>query len=376
MKKSNDHLPFINVRDFGATGDGQTDDAPAIQAAIDSTRRGDWLIIPAGEYALSKRLVVSTQDLVFRGQGTLVPHGEMSDYLIEFRKGPRESVDFVRDTIGLRLVVECLRLNAMGQAKGVFFNGLYHCGISNVSIMRTQGTAARFHDVRESDFYQMNINHSESCDEPLINLAYTHGNEPCPFGGGWQWLDNKVVDGQNNIRFFGLNLVHVTAINYIDIGGDTPKSPNIAAWPARAIHFSGCQIHLSSAHWLKEAWANPDESGLRTLDWDTENMHLAERQTLVRIRNAFSVTFSQCNFPNNSRPQDTCIQLGDETGEAVDVAFIGCRMPHRPTMRADNCRRVQVYGTILGTNVHGSDAGQLPLDQLIVGPCAGEVKVL
>lgn len=369
-------LPYIDVRDFGAVGDGRTDDAAAIQSAIDSTQRGDWLIIPAGEYALSKRLVVSTPDMIFRGQGTLVPHGDMSDYLVEFRKGPRESVDFERDSIGLRLVVECLRLNAMGQAKGIFFNGLFHCGISNVSIMRTHGTAARFHDVRESDFYQMNINHSCSYDEPLIDIAYTHGKEPCPFGGGWQWLENKVVDGQNNIRFFGLNLVHVTAFTYIDIGGDTAKSPNIAAWPARAIHFSGCQLHLSESNWLKEGWEDPDEAGLRTLDWDTHSIHLAEAQTLCRIRNAASITFSQCNFPNSHRPQDTCIQLGDAHGKAVDVSFLGCRMPHLPPFRADNCRRVQAYGCTLGVQPWEPDIKERPLEDIVVGPCASHVKIL
>jgi hypothetical protein len=43
---------YINVRDFGATGNGTTDDTAAIQAAINATPYGGKLYIPAGRYKL------------------------------------------------------------------------------------------------------------------------------------------------------------------------------------------------------------------------------------------------------------------------------------------------------------------------------------
>jgi len=46
----------VNVVNFGATGDGTTDDAPAIQEAIDSTHGA--LFFPAGEYRLNSGLKV------------------------------------------------------------------------------------------------------------------------------------------------------------------------------------------------------------------------------------------------------------------------------------------------------------------------------
>ena len=57
-------MGFINVRDFGAVGDGKTDDTAAIQAAIDSlpkfTRRNPFLIkpifFPNGDYLVSNTL--------------------------------------------------------------------------------------------------------------------------------------------------------------------------------------------------------------------------------------------------------------------------------------------------------------------------------
>lgn len=44
---------IINVRDYGATGDGITDDTAAIQAAIDSATSGGGIIFPRGIYKVS-----------------------------------------------------------------------------------------------------------------------------------------------------------------------------------------------------------------------------------------------------------------------------------------------------------------------------------
>lgn len=51
---------YTNVRDFGATGDGVTDDRSAIQAAIDSLapRAGGVVFFPRGRYQLSGALVI------------------------------------------------------------------------------------------------------------------------------------------------------------------------------------------------------------------------------------------------------------------------------------------------------------------------------
>jgi Pectate lyase superfamily protein len=47
--------PTLNVRDFGATGDGTTDDGPAFQKALDAlaTAGGGTLFVPAGKYAIA-----------------------------------------------------------------------------------------------------------------------------------------------------------------------------------------------------------------------------------------------------------------------------------------------------------------------------------
>jgi len=48
---------FLHVKDFGATGDGQTDDSDALQRAIYASQ-GKILFVDAGSYILTKTVVV------------------------------------------------------------------------------------------------------------------------------------------------------------------------------------------------------------------------------------------------------------------------------------------------------------------------------
>lgn len=47
--------PSINVRDYGAAGDGKTDDSAAIRAAVRALRAGDTLYFPAGNYRFAEQ---------------------------------------------------------------------------------------------------------------------------------------------------------------------------------------------------------------------------------------------------------------------------------------------------------------------------------
>jgi hypothetical protein len=56
-----------NVKDFGATGDGSTDDTAAIQATIDDTTN-DTIYLPKGTYKISAALVLRS-NITIRGDG-------------------------------------------------------------------------------------------------------------------------------------------------------------------------------------------------------------------------------------------------------------------------------------------------------------------
>jgi MYXO-CTERM domain-containing protein len=62
-------VPVVaNALDFGAKGDGSVDDAPAIQAAIDSATAGA-ILLPKGRYRIDSVLVISKSGVVLRGEG-------------------------------------------------------------------------------------------------------------------------------------------------------------------------------------------------------------------------------------------------------------------------------------------------------------------
>ena len=57
-----------SVRDFGATGDGTTDDSAAIRRAVEATHDGA-LFFPAGRYVLTETISIAKSNLVLRGAG-------------------------------------------------------------------------------------------------------------------------------------------------------------------------------------------------------------------------------------------------------------------------------------------------------------------
>jgi len=57
---------FVSVKDFGAVGDGVTDDTAAIQAAIDT---GDSVVVPKGTYLISTGLTMVTEGQILSGVG-------------------------------------------------------------------------------------------------------------------------------------------------------------------------------------------------------------------------------------------------------------------------------------------------------------------
>lgn len=69
----------VSVRDFGATGDGTTDDSEAIQAAITFSKT---LYFSEGNYLITKPLTYSTQSK-FKGSYSAMAYGKQSTILIK-----------------------------------------------------------------------------------------------------------------------------------------------------------------------------------------------------------------------------------------------------------------------------------------------------
>src|SRR5512143_3071021 len=60
---------IVNVRDWGARGDGVTDDTAAIQKSIDAATAGQTILFPAGVYSVANLQIKNRSGLVFSGEG-------------------------------------------------------------------------------------------------------------------------------------------------------------------------------------------------------------------------------------------------------------------------------------------------------------------
>jgi len=79
---------YFNVKDYGARGDGTSDDTVAIQNAIDDMSSGGVLYFPLGTYLISSTLYLTssttsaTYYIVGRGKGTILKPSGASDFYI------------------------------------------------------------------------------------------------------------------------------------------------------------------------------------------------------------------------------------------------------------------------------------------------------
>ena len=98
---------IINVKDFGATGDGVTDDTAALQLAFDSTAdQGGNLYIPEGDYKITGRLTIA-DPICVSGDGCL----KLYD--------PDSSAEFAALTVNNGVRLSGLKLEAQEGFAGV-----------------------------------------------------------------------------------------------------------------------------------------------------------------------------------------------------------------------------------------------------------------
>jgi len=68
---SSDHyVSSVNVKDFGALGNGTTDDTEAIQSTFESLKQGGIVAFPVGKYVVKRRILVNYDHVTIRGEGT------------------------------------------------------------------------------------------------------------------------------------------------------------------------------------------------------------------------------------------------------------------------------------------------------------------
>lgn len=125
----------LNVAAYGAVGNGVTDDAAAIQAAITAATSGGIIYLPTGDYLISTSLLVPANvRLVGAGESTIVRYTGTSYAVI----GGGTSV-----TLSYGIGVESLRiLLTVSGGNGITLRGTASACIRDVAIERTVASSS------------------------------------------------------------------------------------------------------------------------------------------------------------------------------------------------------------------------------------------
>ncbi|MCV7421610.1 hypothetical protein H7K45_13770 [Mycobacterium yunnanensis] len=106
-------VPTVDVKDYGAIGDGVTDDSTAIKAAVAALTSGGRLYIPLGDYRFAQQHPAGDAAIYLNG---------LSDVTVEFAPGAR-------------LLMDNLDANGLGTSHGIRVEGTAsHVAILNPTI--------------------------------------------------------------------------------------------------------------------------------------------------------------------------------------------------------------------------------------------------
>ncbi|QCJ48050.1 right-handed parallel beta-helix repeat-containing protein [Haloprofundus sp. MHR1] len=183
----------VHVDAFGAVGDGDVDDGPALQAALDAAadRGGGTVTLPPGTYRHERSLLYGS-NLVVDGHGATLlfdPPDPDATALVPRSYGGGERVR--------QVVVDGLTLGSVDPAKG---NGIGVAHAEDVTVRGCRGENLRWHlvdvaggkDVLVRNCYAVGL---RSAAYQADNLTERGGLVVAPPGGG---VENAAVDGSAN----------------------------------------------------------------------------------------------------------------------------------------------------------------------------------
>jgi hypothetical protein len=119
-----------NVRNYGATGNGSTDDTAAIQKALDAAVSGDSIYFPTGTYHISGSVDVHTSNVRVYGDGAAsVIKGDttQTDLVVVYNSGSMSGVRFDQlHFLGPRVFDK-----TVNQGSGIALNGVSGTQVTN-----------------------------------------------------------------------------------------------------------------------------------------------------------------------------------------------------------------------------------------------------
>lgn len=251
----------INIRDFGAVGDGVTDDTVAIKDAVNSLKKGDKLLIPAG---------------IFKNSGVSIPARGVE---VEFRgellySGVAEKPAFTVGGYFITLINP--KINRLYTGLGVAKDDLVGIGIDvanakNCTIIKPEVEGFKYgialHDKIGTGSAYLTIY------EPYLTNNLIGYKCLIDTAGGWT-NESKMYGGRITLDISGYS--DITGSAYFDLLGDVHRFYGVCAEgkPERKVKgnfdestFDGCRFEQTNGEIDIEINGNGN-SFIRNRDWE------------------------------------------------------------------------------------------------------------
>lgn len=196
-----------NIKNFGAVGDGVTDDTEAFQSAIDFCLDNNvgCLVIPNGNYLISKTIVITQDERLFnfeiKGEGSphIIPslNNFTGDYLI---KATSNITDNDQNKMKRYLTIRDIVFgsnndNDLANCTGVFIEQMQFLNIDNVRIRGFKKSGLILRDIFDSMCHNVRIlNCGDLFNENSANEDYA------------LMLQGGDLDNVNATHFYGLQI--------------------------------------------------------------------------------------------------------------------------------------------------------------------------
>jgi len=213
--------PFFSIRDYGAVGDGRTDDTAAIQKTIDAVfhRGGGTAYVSPGNYAIRPIELKSNVTLYLDAGATLIASPSLADYPREPQQREGES-----ERVGLVTVRHCRNVVIAGRGA-------------------IEGNGGRFVD--STRVKKLNDADPKYTRQGADFMNEKYGTEDGP------WVPPKDRPG---------NLLRVMDSQDFELTGVTVR--NSPAWTCEMYHSDNINIHHARIHSLDSGLRVPNDDGI------------------------------------------------------------------------------------------------------------------
>jgi hypothetical protein len=171
---------WYNVRQYGATGSGSTDDTAAIQNAINAAGAGGTVYFPAGTYLVSATLTgYSGATYIGDGWQSLIKQKNGANLSAVF-SWPSTASPAYSNCYMVDLMIDGNRTNNTGATTyGIYAYALQYSNFRHVRVQNVNGDGWRFDGTTGGFSYQSNTVHLENCwsygnaNNGLVTTSYT-----------------------------------------------------------------------------------------------------------------------------------------------------------------------------------------------------------